>query len=129
MIYVLIGPQSLTLHTDRKNYKTLSLLPLSRKATGITLTGDFKYPLNDEDLTLGLTKGISNELGPDGGNVFLSGGLLMVIVSPLFEPGPSFNKSASAAMGWKKSFDTKGHRTRKAETAKKHSSKSLAKPT
>lgn len=56
----------------------LSLIPLSNLAQGITLEG-FKYPLQDEDLTLGSSRGISNVLLGSQGRVTLKDGILLVV--------------------------------------------------
>jgi thiamine pyrophosphokinase len=61
-------------------YRYVSLLPLTWQVTGITLTG-FLYPLEDATLTLGMTRGISNELAADSGTIELKSGHLLVIQS------------------------------------------------
>lgn len=63
-----------------RGYRYVSLLPLTWQATGITLTG-FRYPLEDAVLTLGMTRGISNELIADSGTIELKSGQLLVIQS------------------------------------------------
>jgi hypothetical protein len=93
--------------------RRVSLIPLSPRVTKVRLTGDFKYPLNDEDLLLGLTRGLSNELGPDGGNIFLTSGQLIVTVSPLHESGPGFKKKPEAMLTWKGPKKEPSQRSRK----------------
>jgi len=61
-------------------YRYVSLLPLTWQVTGITLTG-FRYPLEDAVLTLGMTRGISNELIAGCGTIELKTGELLVIQS------------------------------------------------
>ncbi|MDR2366757.1 MAG: thiamine diphosphokinase, partial [Deltaproteobacteria bacterium] len=85
--------------------RRISLIPMSPKASKVRLTGDFKYPLNDEDLFLGLTKGVSNELGPKGGTVFLGAGLMILTISPLLKPGLGFKKTPEPVLAWKNPSD------------------------
>ncbi|MCA0757974.1 thiamine diphosphokinase [Paenibacillus sp. N4] len=62
------------------NYPNVSLLPLSKTVTGITLTG-FRYPLHESTLSIGQSLGISNILLEDSGTIDLREGLLLVIQS------------------------------------------------
>jgi len=56
----------------------VTLLPLGGPACGITTSG-LRYPLDDEDLAPGTTRGVSNELlGPEA-SVALGGGVLLAI--------------------------------------------------
>lgn len=55
----------------------LSLLPLAPVAQGVT-TGGLRYPLNDEDLTYGPSRGLSNELLQDHATVTVRRGRLLV---------------------------------------------------
>ncbi|HWQ84569.1 MAG TPA: thiamine diphosphokinase [Anaerolineales bacterium] len=57
----------------------VSLLALSETAAGITTRG-LEYPLNDEDLHLGATRGISNVLQGEHASIQLRKGLLLCIV-------------------------------------------------
>jgi thiamine pyrophosphokinase len=82
--------------------RRVSIIPISPRVSKMRLSGDFKYLLNDEDLLQGLTRGICNELGPTGGSIFLHSGQVIVTVSPLFEPGPGFQKFPASIFGWKK---------------------------
>ncbi|MDR2406924.1 MAG: hypothetical protein LBE13_02255, partial [Bacteroidales bacterium] len=61
----------------------VSLIPLSQKAKGVTLEGDFKYPLSQGTLGFGLTLGVSNELRGGEGLVLMGEGALAVFVQPL----------------------------------------------
>ncbi|MBB3151629.1 thiamine pyrophosphokinase [Paenibacillus endophyticus] len=75
----------ITLLTDtafisHHGYPNVSLLPLSLKVTGITLTG-FQYPLDDASLTIGQSLGISNVLLSESGRIAIASGLLLVIQS------------------------------------------------
>jgi thiamine pyrophosphokinase len=65
---------------EKSRFPYVSLLPLTLKATGITLTG-FRYPLNNAELAIGQSLGISNELISSRGTVAVSDGLLLVIRS------------------------------------------------
>lgn len=62
----------------RKTY--ISLIPYTEKVTGITLTG-FQYPLNHAELTIGISRGISNELVEKQGTISIEQGRLLVIES------------------------------------------------
>ncbi|MDR2459950.1 MAG: thiamine diphosphokinase [Deltaproteobacteria bacterium] len=80
-IYLMIGPQSLKISPKSANY-VVSLMPISPKAEGISLLGDFQYPLKDSTLLLGQTLGISNQLKGDSGTVILKKGLMAVFLHP-----------------------------------------------
>jgi thiamine pyrophosphokinase len=56
----------------------ISLIPYTEKVTGITLTG-FQYPLKNETLTIGISRGISNMLREEEGTIQMEDGILMVI--------------------------------------------------
>lgn len=59
---------------------TLSLIPLGGDANGITTHG-LEYPLHEEDLMFGGTRGISNVLRQEKAKIELKNGLLACIVS------------------------------------------------
>jgi thiamine pyrophosphokinase len=61
-------------------YPYISLLPLTPKVTGISLTG-FRYPLSDAELILGYSLGISNVLESEAGTITVREGMLLVIRS------------------------------------------------
>lgn len=61
-------------------YKYISLIPLTTKVEGITLTG-FKYPLNDAVLEIGHSIGVSNELIKDTATIEVKYGILIMIKS------------------------------------------------
>ena len=63
---------------DKKEY--ISLIPYTEKVTGITLKG-FQYPLQNETLTIGISRGISNELVKEEGLIQTEDGTLIVCIS------------------------------------------------
>ncbi|MDR1110816.1 MAG: thiamine diphosphokinase [Deltaproteobacteria bacterium] len=99
-LFLLSGPAWLPINPGQGS-RRVSLVPLSPRVSRIRLDGCFRYPLDDEDLVLGQTRGVSNELGPGGGNVFLAAGHLLVSVSPLDEDGPAPKKGPSPVLAWK----------------------------
>lgn len=60
---------------------TLSLIPLKGDARGI-VTHELYYPLNDETLSFGPARGVSNVLTGSCARVDLSSGLLLAVHSP-----------------------------------------------
>jgi thiamine pyrophosphokinase len=77
---LLRGGQSLALSGAPGD--TLSLIPLSPAASGITTTG-LEYPLSGGALQLGSTTGVSNVLTAPQASVALTVGLLLCVFSPL----------------------------------------------
>lgn len=63
-----------------KNYKYISLIPLTTKAEGIILKG-FKYPLSNATLEIGHSIGVSNEQFKDNAIIDLKAGILILIKS------------------------------------------------
>ena len=61
-------------------YKYLSLIPLTTKAKGITLKG-LKYPLQDAEISIGETIGISNEITEKTASIDIKEGILILIKS------------------------------------------------
>lgn len=59
----------------------VSLLPIGGAARGVT-TGGLRWPLVDEDLELGTTRGVSNVVERDGASVRLRAGSLLAITFP-----------------------------------------------
>ncbi len=57
----------------------LSLIPLGGDAQGIT-TDQLEYPLHNEDLALGSTRGVSNVLLAEQAQISLRGGILLCVV-------------------------------------------------
>ncbi len=76
----LVSQVSKQLRVERKDYKYVSLIPLTDRVTGVTLEG-FRYPLQDAELTFGESLGISNELIEHWGSIELKSGKLLVIQS------------------------------------------------
>jgi thiamine pyrophosphokinase len=64
--------------THRKG-DLLSLLPLSSSAEGITLKG-MKYSLNDENMYLGTSRGLSNVIMDQKASIFIKNGILLVCI-------------------------------------------------
>jgi thiamine pyrophosphokinase len=58
----------------------LSLLPLSGVVEGITTKGLY-YPLNNEDIEIGSSRGVSNEFKDEVAEVSIKSGILIVIKS------------------------------------------------
>ena len=58
----------------------VSLLPLTKKVTGITTKGLY-YSLNDGELEMGISLGVSNEFVDDVAKITIKEGLLLVIKS------------------------------------------------
>lgn len=75
-IILLRGKGELTF--NGKKGDMLSLIPLGQDAYGVTLRG-LKYPLEDDVLKFGATRGISNVLIDDTATVYLKKGLLFCI--------------------------------------------------
>jgi thiamine pyrophosphokinase len=65
---------------DTKDFQYVSLLPVSRKVTGIETDG-LKYPLKKETLYRGRTRGISNELVKVPAFVSVEEGICLVVES------------------------------------------------
>lgn len=63
-----------------KNYKYISLIPLTTKVEGITLNG-FKYPLLNATLEIGHSIGVSNEQFEERAIIDLKAGILILIKS------------------------------------------------
>lgn len=59
---------------------TLSLVPLGGEARGIT-TDHLEYPLHDENLPLGSTRGVSNVLIAERARISLRSGILLCVVT------------------------------------------------
>lgn len=76
-ISYLRGGETITLHGHPGD--TISLIPLAGPATGITTQG-LEYPLQDEDLHFGSTRGVSNVLLDQEARISLQDGLLLCLV-------------------------------------------------
>ncbi|MGG3466626.1 thiamine diphosphokinase [Neobacillus pocheonensis] len=73
------GPGTYTIE-KMKAKKYISFVPLTLDVTGLTLKG-FKFPLENQHISLGSTLCISNELISDYGTFSFSEGILIVIRS------------------------------------------------
>ena len=71
---------TVTLRKDTQFGTYVSLLPYTERVTGITLTG-FQYPLQDAELSLGLSRGVSNEIAAETATIQIRSGALLVIES------------------------------------------------
>jgi thiamine pyrophosphokinase len=71
---------------------TVSLIPVAGPAIGVELHG-FEYPLNNEDLGIGSSRGVSNVLASPEGTVRLKEGLL-ICVHLRQSPNPALNSDA-----------------------------------
>ena len=65
----------------------VSLVPVGGPACGITLAG-LRYPLDDEDLAAGVSRGVSNEMVGTEARVALRSGVLLAVQPPLVD-GPA----------------------------------------
>ena len=75
-IMLLQAGKEITFHGKKGNI--LSLIPLGRDALGITTIG-LEYPLKNDVLRLGSSRGISNVLIRNSATVFLKQGLLLCV--------------------------------------------------
>ncbi len=78
-----LGPARVTVVRDEATFtgapgSLISLLPVGGDAAGITTRG-LRYPLADEALPAGTSRGVSNELIGPSGHVALRAGLLLAI--------------------------------------------------
>ena len=74
----LINKKTIIEADDR--YKYLSLIPLTTKAKGITLKG-LKYSLQEAEISIGETIGISNEIIEKTASIDIKEGILILIKS------------------------------------------------
>ncbi|AGB41243.1 thiamine pyrophosphokinase [Halobacteroides halobius DSM 5150] len=65
---------------NNKKNKTISLVPLTDKVTGVTLSG-FKYVLNNATLKRGSTLGISNIIQSNQAQIKVKTGKLLIIIN------------------------------------------------
>lgn len=72
--------QRLFLRKQEQFGKYVSLLPFTERVTGITLQG-FRYPLQEAELELGCSRGVSNEIVEAKAVIQIRTGLLLVIES------------------------------------------------
>lgn len=76
-LHILRGENELQAKVDER----VSLVPLGGAALGITTTG-LAYPLHDEMLSLGSSRGVSNVVVAKGARVKIRLGVLLCIISP-----------------------------------------------
>ena len=72
--------RELTIRREELFGTYISLMPYTERVEGITLTG-FQYPLENGVFTLGISRGVSNELAEEQGVIRIQSGLLFVIES------------------------------------------------
>ena len=72
--------KEMTLEKDKVYGKYISLIPLTSEVKDLTLTG-FKYPLNNYDLPIGTSLGVSNEIVENIAQIKMKKGILIVIES------------------------------------------------
>jgi thiamine pyrophosphokinase len=82
-VHALIGPAHLVVVRDQTTLhgavgSTVSLLPADGPAQGITTSG-LRWPLRDEDLHPGTTRGVSNEMTDPTATVALRSGVLVAV--------------------------------------------------
>jgi thiamine pyrophosphokinase len=75
------GGGAATLALEGRTGDTVSLLPVGGDATGVT-TADLAYPLRDEALLSGPSRGLSNRRTAPSASVTLRSGRLLVIETP-----------------------------------------------
>jgi len=63
-----------------KKDTTISIIPLTEQVTGVKTT-NLSYPLNNETLFMGFSRGLSNVFDEDEAEIIFSGGILLVIVN------------------------------------------------
>ena len=72
--------KEITLEKNRVYGKYISLIPLTSEVKDLTLTG-FKYSLNNYDLPIGTSLGVSNEIVENIAQIKMKKGILIVIES------------------------------------------------
>jgi thiamine pyrophosphokinase len=82
-VHALIGPGHLVVVRDHAVLRgavgsTVSLLPAAGPAVGITTTG-LRWPLRDDDLRPGTTRGVSNEMTDPTATVAVRDGVLLAV--------------------------------------------------
>ncbi|TCS93085.1 thiamine diphosphokinase [Hazenella coriacea] len=77
-IRLLIGPT--TVQIPKETYHYLSILPVSKEVEGVQTDG-FLYPLHQETLYRGETRGVSNEWARETASITFTNGICLVIES------------------------------------------------
>jgi thiamine pyrophosphokinase len=80
------GPGAIELHGSRADF--VSLLPLDDPVSGIATDG-LRFPLRGEELPLGSTRGLSNELLGGAAHIASASGRLLVVHTPRSALTPS----------------------------------------
>jgi len=85
-VRAIVGPARLHVvrhHLDLRGRPgdLLTLLAIAGPATGVTTVG-LRYPLVDEPLLPGSTRGVSNELIADAASVAVTGGVVLAVHTP-----------------------------------------------
>ena len=65
----------------KSEFKYISIIPLSSIVSGVTLSGNFKYPLNNATLFRYDSLSVSNELLTGGGTIHIADGSALIIES------------------------------------------------
>lgn len=79
-VCLLQGPIEYSLLKEKRYGKYVSVIPFASTANNVTLEG-FKYTLQNEDLTMGNSLGISNEIVEEKAKITMERGYLMIIES------------------------------------------------
>ena len=79
-ICLLKGPAEYTISKEKAYGKYVSVIPFTPVVKKVTLEG-FKYPLCNEDITMGNTRGISNEILEENAKITLESGCVLMIES------------------------------------------------
>ncbi len=77
-VFFLRGNEKISM-TFQKHAKAISLLPLTAKASGVTIQGVY-WPLQEAELTQGLPYAVSNEATEEKISIALSCGILVVYI-------------------------------------------------
>lgn len=79
-ISMLSGGHTKKIKKEEQYGTFVSLIPYTEAARGITMKG-FLYPLKKETLELGVSRGISNEIVEDVGEISFEKGILIIVES------------------------------------------------
>lgn len=79
-ISMLMGGHTKRIKKEEQYGEFVSLIPYTEAAKKITVKG-FLYPLTEETLELGISRGISNEIVDEVGEIFFESGILIVVES------------------------------------------------
>lgn len=79
-ICLLQGPVEYSILREKAYGKYVSVMPFTPIVNNVTLEG-FKYPLQNADMTMGNTLGISNEIVEEKARITMERGYLMIIES------------------------------------------------